>query len=166
VLPLHCRYEFGTLNANNNRKVLAVNPALPYVFSGLPVGDITLYVCAIDSYNARFCASQLKTVKLPADFKVTDALTSLDVTQLSGAGDVSVMAAGAQALQSLASFADTATQTAEEKAQVQAAITAKTSSMIGAMASQVTSLLDDPKTMSQVGRMVPGSEAASVFLPG
>lgn len=149
-----CRYEFGTLDANNNRKVLAVDPPLPFVFTGLPVGNITLFVCAVDPYNARVCANQLVTVKAAAaDFKVTDALTAINVAQLAGANDVSVMAAGAQALQSLAIFANdaAATQTADQQAQVQTAIAAKTSSMIGALAKDVNNLIDDPKTMSQVG---------------
>ena len=112
------------------RQVLAVDPALPYMFSGLPIGDISLYVCAIDAYNARVCESKAVTVQpAPANFKVADALATFDVGQLAGAGDVGVMAAGAQALQSLSQFA---------------------ASNAASLASNVNSLVDDPKTMSQV----------------
>lgn len=149
-----CRYEFGTVDSNNNRKVLAVDPAMPYVFKGLPEGANTLYVCAVDAFGARVCEQQAVTVKpAPADFKVADALTSFDVNQLAGAKDVTVMAAGAQALQSLSAFA-TATadkQTEAEKAQVQSAVAAKTSAMISSLARSVNDYIDDPKTMSQVG---------------
>jgi hypothetical protein len=147
------RYELGTVDANNKRKVLAVDPALPYVFTGLPVGPATLFVCASDAYGARVCATQDVTVQpAAADFKVSDALTAFDVNQLAGARDVAVMAAGAQALHSLSQYADTAaaTQTAAEKAQVQSAIAAKTSAMIGQLANDVSSYIDDPNTMSQV----------------
>lgn len=148
-----CRFEFGTIDANKVKKVLAVDPALPFVFNGLPVGVITLYVCAVDAYGARFCAQQPVVVNpAAADFKVADALTAIDVGQLSSAKDVAVMAAGAQALQSLAKFAGDAasTQTAAEKEEVQTAIATKTSSMIGALAKDVNNLIDDPKTMAQV----------------
>jgi hypothetical protein len=147
------RYEFGTVDANNVRKVLAVDPALPFVYTGLPVGPISLYMCAADAYGARFCTQQPVVVNpAAADFKVADAVTAIDVGQLSGAKDVAVMAAGAQALQSLAKFAGdaAATQTAEEQEEVQTAIATKTSSMIGALAKDVNTLIDDPKTMAQV----------------
>lgn len=117
------------------------------------MGPITLYVCAADAYGARFCAQQPVVVDpAAADFKLADAVTAIDVGQLSGANDVAVMAAGAQALQSLATFASdaAATQTAAEKEEVQTAIATKTSSMIGALAKDVNTLIDDPKTMAQV----------------
>jgi hypothetical protein len=155
-LPCHqtARYEFGTVDANNKRKVLAVDPALPFIFTGLPVGPATLFACASDAYGARVCATQDVTVQpAAADFKVADTLTAFDVNQLAGARDVAVMAAGAQALQSLSQYANTAatTQTAAEKAQVQSAIAAKTSAMIGQLADDVSSYIDDANTMSQVG---------------
>jgi hypothetical protein len=153
VLCAACRYEFGIVDANNVRKVLAVNPALPFLFKGLPEGAVTLYVCAVDSYGARECAQEGWTVKpAAADFKLADALTSISVEQLEKAGDVSVMAAGAQALQSLSKFADASagTQTEAVKQQIQSAIAAKTSSMIGSLASTVADLVDDPNTMAQV----------------
>jgi hypothetical protein len=148
-----CRYEFGTIDANNVRKVLAVSPALPFLFKGLPQGAVTLYVCAVDSYGARECAREDWTVKpAAADFKLADALTSINVDQLEEAGDVSVMAAGAQALQSLSKFADASagTHTEDENQQIQSVIAAKTSSMIGSLASNVANLVDDPNTMAQV----------------
>lgn len=90
----------------------------------------------------------------PKDFKVTDALTSFDVGQLSGAGDISVMAAGAQALSSLSAFAKsssaTGAQAQEEAKQVETAIAAKTGAMINSLASSAGNLIDDPATMSQV----------------
>lgn len=141
------------MDSGNTRKVLAVDPALPYAFKGLPQGTSTIYVCAMDAYGARACEQKDLTVKAaPADFKVADALTSFDVSQLAGARDVSVMAAGAQALQSLSQFAtDTADkQTEAEKAQVKSAVAAKTSAMISSLASSVSDFIDDPKTMSQV----------------
>lgn len=150
---LACRFEFGIVDSSNVRKVLAVDPALPFLFTGLPEGANTLSVCAVDSYGARVCSSEVWTVQAaPADFKVADALTSLDVGQLANANDVSVMAAGAQALQSLAKFADASAdkQTDAENQQIQSAIAAKTSSMIGNLAKDVIKLVDDPKTMSQV----------------
>lgn len=150
-----CRYEFGTIDSNKVRKVLAVNPALPFLFKGLPEGAVTLYVCAVDSYAARECAQEnWKVMPAAADFKVADALTSINVEDLVNAGDVSVMAAGAQALQSLSKFADASagTQTEAEKQQIQSAIAAKTSSMIGSLAENIIDLVDDPNTMAQVRR--------------
>lgn len=85
---------------------------------------------------------------------MTDALTSFDVGQLSGAGDISVMAAGAQALSSLSAFAKTSsatgTQAQEEAKQVETAIAAKTGAMLNSLAGSASSLIDDPQTMSQV----------------
>lgn len=94
----------------------------------------------------------------PQEFKVADALTSFDVGQLSGAGDISVMAAGAQTLSSLSAFAQSSSgvaasggQASEEAKQVQTAIAAKTGAMINSLASSAATLIDDPQTMSQVG---------------
>lgn len=92
----------------------------------------------------------------PKSFKVTDALTSFDVGQLSGAGDISVMAAGAQALSSLSAFAKSSSSsgaggsTTQEVKQVETAIAAKTGAMISSLASSASGLMDDPQTMSQV----------------
>jgi hypothetical protein len=101
------------------------------------------------------------SIKQPAQgFKVSDALTSLDVSQLSGAGDISVMAAGAQALSSLSAYAQSSSSssssgggagsTAQEVKQVETAIAAKTGAMISSLASSAGSLMDDPHTMAQV----------------
>jgi hypothetical protein len=90
----------------------------------------------------------------PATFKVTDALTSFDVGQLSGTGDISVMAAGAQTLTSLSTFARSSSGSnvaLEEAKQVETAISAKTGAMINSLASSAGGLMDDPRTMSQVG---------------
>lgn len=128
-----------------------MNPSLPFAYSGLPVGTIHLYMCAVNLYSARFCTSRSVTVQAaPSGFNITDAFTAIDVTQLADAGNVSVMAAGAQALQSLASFADAGTATAAQKAAMQTFIDAKATSMISALAKDVTSLIDDPKTLGQV----------------
>jgi hypothetical protein len=76
------------------------------------------------------------------------------VTQLKNAGDVSVLASGAQALQSLSSFAGKADvaagKTEQEKAQVQTLIAAKAGSMISTLANNADSYINDPQTMSQV----------------
>jgi hypothetical protein len=102
------------------------------------------------------------SIKQPAPgFKVSDALTTLDVSQLSGAGDISVMAAGAQALSSLSAYAQSSSSssgragsstgsTAQEVKQVETAIAAKTGAMISSLASSAGSLMDDPHTMAQV----------------
>lgn len=92
----------------------------------------------------------------PATFKVTDALTSFDVGQLSGIGDISVMATGAQTLTSLSTFARSSSSgggsnvAPEEVKQVETAIAAKTGAMINSLASSAVGLMDDPRTMSQV----------------
>lgn len=97
------------------------------------------------------------SIKEPArDFKVTDALTAFDVAQLSGAGDISLMAAGAQALSSLSAYArdsssDNSGVLPGEVKQVKAAISAKTGAMISSLASSAGGLIDDPQTMSLVG---------------
>jgi hypothetical protein len=101
----------------------------------------------------------------PSGFNITDTLTAIDVTQLAGAKDVSVMAAGAQALQSLASFADAGTATAAQKAAMQTVIDAKATSMISALATDVTSLIDDPKTLGQVGVCLVWSGTLATAVP-
>jgi hypothetical protein len=99
----------------------------------------------------------------PKSFKVTDALTSFDVGQLSGAADISVMAAGAQALSSLSAFAKSSSSsgaggsTTQEVKQVETAIAAKTGAMISSLASSASGLMDDPQTMSQVGQGTGGA---------
>lgn len=143
---------FGLVDGvTRTRKVLAVDPATPFIFTGLPVGNSTLYVCAVDTFGAQACEQQTVTVSAPvADFKVADALTAMDVSQLEGARDVGVMAAGAQGLQSLAAFANAAALPESEKAQVQAAVVANTSSMIGSLAKNISDYIEDPNTMAQV----------------
>lgn len=143
---------FGLVDgATRTRKVLAVDPATPFIITGLPVGNSTLYVCAVDTFGAQACEQQTVTVSAPAtDFKVADALAVMDVSQLEGARDVGVMAAGAQGLQSLAAFANAAALPEAEKAQVQAAVAAKTSSMIGSLAKNISDSIEDPNTMAQV----------------
>ena len=100
----------------------------------------------------------------PTNFKVTDALTSFDVGQLSGAGDISVMAAGAQALSSLSAFAKSSSasgvQAQEEAKQVETAIAAKTGAMLSSLAGSASNLMDDPQTMSQVGLAARGGRLA------
>lgn len=106
----------------------------------------------------------------PKDFKVTDALTSFDVGQLSGAGDISVMAAGAQALSSLSAFtkssSSAAGSTAQEVKQVETAIAAKTGAMISSLASSAGGLMDDPQAMSQVGGGLNGRPALFAWTAG
>jgi hypothetical protein len=102
------------------------------------------------------CEEEVVSIKEPArDFKVADALTAFNVTQLSGAGDISLMAAGAQTLTSLSAFARDSSSdgsvSATEAKQVQTAISAKTGAMISSLASSAGGLIDDPQTMSQVG---------------
>jgi hypothetical protein len=146
------------------RSLAASSTAPTFTFTGLPAGEATLYVCVVDSDGAQTCEDAKVVVKEPPkSFKVTDALSSFDVGQLAGSGDVSVLAAGAQALQSLSDFASKGgnssgaagvsaapQQTEEEQKQVQSAIAAKTKAMISSLASSAGSLVDDPQTMSQV----------------
>jgi hypothetical protein len=147
------------------RSLAASSTAPTFTFTGLPAGEATLYVCVVDTDGAHTCEDTTVVVKEPAkNFKVTDALSTFDVGQLAGSGDVSVLAAGAQALQSLSDFASkgasggadgdaAASQpTEEEQKQVQSAIAAKTKAMISSLASSAGSLVDDPQTMSQVSR--------------
>lgn len=150
------RFDFGTLGAYDTHVVVASGPTPTYTFTGLPVGVSGLCVCAVDMDGASTCSTTKVTVTAPAaaDFKVADALTGFDVDHLVGTGDMTVLAAGAQALQSLSKFASNsnvaATQTAEEQDQVQKTIAAKTSSMIGTLASKSSDYINDPQTMSQV----------------
>jgi hypothetical protein len=113
--------------------------------------------------HVQACQEELVTVREPpATFKVTDALTTFDVGQLSGTGDISVMAAGAQALTSLSTFARSSSGggsgsnvAPEEVKQVEIAIAAKTGAMISSLAGSAGGLMDDPRTMSQVGQGCP-----------
>lgn len=66
------------------------------------------------------------------------------------------MAAGAQALTSMSVFArggssSSSTVPAAEMTKVETAIAAKTGAMINSLASSAGTLMDDPRTMSQVG---------------
>ncbi|KAF6254423.1 hypothetical protein COO60DRAFT_1665172 [Scenedesmus sp. NREL 46B-D3] len=167
-LRLRASYDFGTVNFKAGssyglRSLAASSTAPTFTFTGLPAGEATLYVCAVDADGAQTCEDAKVVVKEPpTSFKVTDALSALDVGQLAGSGDVSVLAAGAQALQSLSEFASKAAtsdtagpaavprQSAEEQKQVQSAIAAKTKAMISSLASSAGSLVDDPQSMSQV----------------
>lgn len=151
------RFDFGTLGAYDTWVVVASGPSPTYTFTGLPVGNSVLYVCAVDADGSKACSQTQVTVTAPAaaDFQVADALTGFDVDHLVGTGDMTVLASGAQALQSLSTFASqsgvTAAQTPEEQQQVQKTIAAKTSSMIGTLASKSSDYINDPQTMSQVG---------------
>jgi hypothetical protein len=167
-----CSYDFGTLDFKAGmsyglRSLAASSTAPTFTFTGLPAGEATLYVCVVDTDGASTCQDTTVVVKEPAkNFKVTDALSSFDVGQLAGSGDVSVLAAGAQALQSLSDLTNkgassgaagdaTAPQpTEEEQKQVQSAIAAKTKAMIISLASSAGSLVDDPQTMSQVSMRI------------
>lgn len=143
-----CSYEFGLVSGFRS-KPLAVNPATSYTYTGLPLGNTSVYVCAIDDYNARVCEQKVVTVRSPpSDFKVTDALSSIDVNQMSGTGDVAVLAAGAQTLQSLVAFSSSGNS--DEAKKVQSAVTAKTNAMINSLASSATGLIQDPQSMQQV----------------
>eukprot|EP00882_Tetradesmus_deserticola_P027686 GHRQ01030753.1.p1 GENE.GHRQ01030753.1~~GHRQ01030753.1.p1 ORF type:complete len:161 (-),score=56.91 GHRQ01030753.1:181-663(-) len=154
ICTLH-RFDFGVKGAGGSRQVMASSAAPTFVYSGLPIGQNTLWVCAVDSDRAQTCAETVVTVNAaPADFKVADAITAFDVGQLSNAGDVSVLANGAQALQSLSSYAGKAEaaagRTAQDNAQVQALIAAKAGSMINTLANNADSYINDPQTMNQV----------------
>lgn len=149
------RFDFGVKDANGARQVVSSSPAPTFTFTGLPIGTAVLYVCAVDSDGAKTCAESSVTVTAaPAGFSVADAVTAFDVAQLKNAGDVSVLASGAQALQSLSKFASTAgvgaSQTAEEKKQVENAIAAKTGSLISTLAGSAAAYVNDPQTMQQV----------------
>jgi hypothetical protein len=152
-LPAPCRYDWGTVNGGV-RKVLASGPAPAFTFTGLPVGSTTVYTCAVDVDGAQLCQGAPVTVEAaPSTFSVAEALTSLDVAQLTATGDVGVLAAGAQALQSLSAFASSSAaegQAQEQRAQVQAAIASKTNALVGMLAGNVADYLDDPQTMQQV----------------
>lgn len=109
----------------------------------------TSKLCSAISFTDCLCCFMLQ---------VTDALSSFDVGHVTGSGDLSMLTAGAQALQSLSNFAagsssgsDSSSQQAqEEQKQVQSAIAAKAGAMINSLASSAGSLTDDPQTMSQV----------------
>lgn len=113
------------------------------------------------------CQQSFVTVQNPpSDFQLSDALSSLDVSQMSGSGDVSMMTAGAQTLASLAGFAHSAEagQTSEQQQQVQAAINTKASSMITSLSGSASTLIDDPQSMDQVSDCVDYAVWASCWL--
>ncbi|KAF8061401.1 hypothetical protein HT031_004492 [Scenedesmus sp. PABB004] len=149
-------YDFGVKGAYESRSVVASGAAPTFTFTGLPIGDSWLFVCAVDAAGASACSEASVTVPAPAaaDFKVSDALTSFDVGQLAGAGDVSVLASGAQALSSLSKFAGKADvvagQSAEERAAVESAIAAKAGSLINTLAGSVGDYISDPQAMQQI----------------
>ncbi|KAF6251912.1 hypothetical protein COO60DRAFT_1674268 [Scenedesmus sp. NREL 46B-D3] len=122
------RFDFGVKDARDARQVVSSSPA--------PT------VCAVDSDRAQTCAETVVTVQeAPIDFKVADAITAFDVTQLKNAGDVSVLASGAQALQSLSSFAGRADVAAGKTEQETALVV----SAVATLTKATTQLSQDSK---------------------
>lgn len=139
------------MNNNGARQVLASSGARTFTFTGLPVGSTMVYVCIVDQDGAQLCQSSSVTVDpAPANFKVTDALTSFSVSQLAGTGDVSVLAAGAQTFASLSTYATTAASSDDVNTQLTQAFNVKGNAFIKSLAGNVNSYLNDPAAMQQV----------------
>jgi hypothetical protein len=153
-----CSYEFGIQSADGVRKVSAVGSQTSSTFTGLPLGNTTLYACASDPLGAQACDTAVITVTPPkCDFKVSDALSGVDVDQMSGTGDPAVVAAGAAGFRSLATFSPprgcpAVVTGAEAKAAIDAAISAKSGAFVASLATSASKVKQDPQAMQQVRR--------------
>jgi hypothetical protein len=91
--------------ADGSQQLASSSSANSYTFTGLPQGATTLRVCAVDSAGARTCQGSSVVVAPPGpNYKPTDTLGSLDVGQMSGTGDATVLGAGVFTLSSVAAF--------------------------------------------------------------
>lgn len=134
---------------------MSTGPSPTYTFTGLKPGDRWLFVCAVDSSKAQECSKTMVTVQEPAaDFKISDKLSAIDVSQMAGTGDISILAAGAQMLEGLFKMANksdgVAARTAEQQQEIQNVLIVKTSSMINTLASSAGDYINDPENMQQV----------------
>ena len=151
-----CSYEFGIQSGDGLRKVSSVGSQSSSTFTGLPLGTTTLYVCASDPLGAQACDTAVVTVTPPrCDFKVSDALTGVDVDHMVGTGDPAVVAVGAAGFKSLATFTPPPGCPAvnigsEAQAAIEAAISAKSGAFVSSLASSASKLREDPQAMQQV----------------
>jgi hypothetical protein len=147
-----CRYEFGTISANGIRSPMAVSTMPMYTFGskggigGLPVGNTSLYGCAIDMSAATHCPATVVTVKEPkGTVNIADALSAVNVGNLANTKDVSALARGALTVASLASYGTRGGATLAPDAS--AALTTKASSLITTLKS--TADVRDIESMRQ-----------------
>lgn len=102
---MSCRYEFSRVAADGSLQLASSSSANSYTFTGLPQGSTRLKVCAVDRAGARTCQGDSVVVAPPGpNYKPTDTLGSLDVTQMSATGDPTVLGAGVFTLSSVAAF--------------------------------------------------------------
>ncbi|KAF8072463.1 olpB [Scenedesmus sp. PABB004] len=146
-------FDFGLVEPGSLRKKsLFAGSSSSYVFAGLPQGRSTLYVCASDSDGAAACETADVDVLPPAaDFAPSDALTQLDVARMASTNDVSVLAAGAAALQSLTAYVTAgaggangsgdAAAEPEAQARLVVAIEAKAGALINTLAGSADALV-------------------------
>ena len=131
--------------------------------SGLPAGNSTLYVCVKDALLAQTCEFATVTVAPPnCDFKLSDALSGVNVDQMLGTGDPAVLAAGASGFKSLASYVPPAgcntsqssnsSASAGDAAAIDDAIRATAGFFVSSLATTAGSLMKDPQGVQQVGK--------------
>lgn len=87
-------YQFG-LQTDLGPQLLAAGPSKSYSLSGLPPGQHSLYVCAVDSYGASACQTADVRVTPPptvlSDEQVAEQIGAIDLAQLDGLQDVPSM---------------------------------------------------------------------------
>ncbi len=73
--------------------LLSKGPRRSIKVKGLPQGNTTLTVCAVDTADARSCAETvLQVLPPPANFDTSAAITgSIDIAQMQATGDVGVL---------------------------------------------------------------------------
>ena len=78
------KYEFGVRDSTAvGNQMRLRGSAVSTNLVGLRSGNVVVYVCAIDSQGSRACGSRNITIKPPpADFNVSQALASFDITAL------------------------------------------------------------------------------------
>jgi hypothetical protein len=137
------------------------------IIGGLPTGNSTLYVCVKDALLAQTCEFVVVAVEAPrCDFKLSDALSGVNVDQMLGTGDPAVLTAGASGFKSLARYvpppgcngshtngstAATTGDTQGSSADMNDTIRATAGAFVSSLASAAGSLMKDPQAVEQVG---------------
>lgn len=131
-------YEWGVIGANGKRQALLIDHATSFRFMGMPVGNTTAYVRAIDAYGAAAMETFLLTVAAPgADFSAAAQVTSFNVTNTLATGDPSAINNAARTIAALAGFGLASNATDADKANFQADVDSKGAALLIASSANV-----------------------------
>lgn len=127
-------YEWGMTPAGGADIPLLIDQATAFTYKGLPAGEVTLYVRAIDAHGAKSPkATSALTVAAPAaNFDRAAAVAAIDVARAVNTNDMTAIAAAMRSLAVVAALPAPANATAEETAALADAVDAKAVALIDA----------------------------------